>query len=239
MGGGGILLWEVRERGIRSAFSLSRLRRYPTAIFSYPMGNWKKDGTGLFSVAMGSKGNSDWTDIVKKIFISSGAAPKHGLGEWRNIHPWKYSKANWTEPWAICSVSEAGPAVSRRGDELTSEGKVLSHLNSVILTCLTTCAPRSEELFTSHHWCQVSLTLSSAGTLPSWLKHWTPCLNTIIKAHGTFCVSQLALCHAWWHSKLADLEACSLLNSEFLLSLPGLLWSLLRLTMWGPPSEAH
>lgn len=41
-----------------------------------------------------------------------------------------------------------------------------------------------------HHWCQASATLSSAGTLPSWLKYCTSCLNAIKKGTWQFlCIS--------------------------------------------------
>lgn len=49
MVGGHTITKSQREGHLFSLF-LSRLRRYPTAIFSYLMGNWKKDRTRLFSV---------------------------------------------------------------------------------------------------------------------------------------------------------------------------------------------
>lgn len=105
--------------------------------------------------------------------------------------------------------------------------KALPHLNSrVTLTRLVPCVLRHWAHFTYHHWCRVSPALSSAGALPSWLKYCTSRLEAIRRAHGSFCVFQLALYHARWHSKRDDLEASSLPNSEFILGLSGLLQNL-------------
>lgn len=67
--------------------SLSRLRRYPTAIFRYLMGDWKRDRTKFFSEVLSgnrwrcSKGNSGCLAIKKKYFTRSGAASEHGPRE--------------------------------------------------------------------------------------------------------------------------------------------------------------
>lgn len=66
------------------SLSLSRLRRYPTATFSYPVGDWRKGGTKLFSEVLSgnrlrcSKGNYGSLAMEEKILCK----------EWCSIRTW-------------------------------------------------------------------------------------------------------------------------------------------------------
>lgn len=144
MAGGTMILWRVREEHLFS-LSLSRLRRYPIATSSYLRGDWEKDRTKLFSevLSCNSKGNSGWSAIKKKFFVRGGAASEHGPREVMEYPSLEVLSAQLDTALRNLLCTWSCPAVSRRWDQMTSRGKVLSHLNSsMILTCLMTCVLR-------------------------------------------------------------------------------------------------
>lgn len=65
-------------------------------------------------------GSSIWTSVITfslRGWLSTGT----GCPEWwRSLHPWSYSKAAWTESWAVC-CSHAWPG---RLDQMTSRGVI-------------------------------------------------------------------------------------------------------------------
>ena len=142
------IMKSLREEHLFS-LSLSRLRRHLIAIFSCLMGDWKKDGTKLFSEVLScnrlrcSKDNSGWLAIKKKFFIKGGAASDHGPREVMEYPTLEILKAQLDTALRNLLYIWSCPAVSRRWDQMTSRGKVLSHLNSsMVLMCLMTCVLR-------------------------------------------------------------------------------------------------
>lgn len=99
------IMKSLREEHLFS-LSLSSLRRDSNAIFSYLMGDWKKDMTKLFWEVLScnrlryGKENSGWVAIKKKFFARSVQHQNMCPDRWWNSHPWKYSKLSRTQPWA-------------------------------------------------------------------------------------------------------------------------------------------
>lgn len=119
--------WWNRRRAERSGFSQHE-ENLPTVVSSCLKKGCREDGTELFSDVHSKRteGNShnlqqgkSWLNIRKK-HSQSVVNHWHDCPERLcNLHPWRFSKHDWTKPRAIWSKFEA---LSTSFDQMTSRG---------------------------------------------------------------------------------------------------------------------